>query len=119
MTPNSIRTGRGFDSRTTSVAVGNGDTVTIAAADSARVAAAIAAPGNAFAAALLGITIGEKVAGVVVPLTTLLPGHPACYLSVDKIGTAVMGELFAVNLTGGAVTLGVTLVRQIQPLGAE
>lgn len=119
MTRNSIETGRGFAVTTTGVTVNDDSQAQLVSARGDRVALSVAAPGDAFPTATSAYTIGIVVGGVLVPLTTLTTGHPACYLSVDKIGSAICPVIVAYNHTGNAVTLGVTEVRQTQPWGDE
>lgn len=119
MTPRSIDTGRALSSSTSAVTIADGATGTLATARGDRVALSVAVAGNAFPSAILGVTVGIVIGGALVPLTALTIGHPACYLSVDKIGSAVCAEIRATNLTGGSVTLGVTDVRQTQPWSDE
>lgn len=113
MTPTSIKTGRELSSVVSLAEITDGDTTAILPADAARVAVAVALCATGFTGDAL-MPIGVKVGGQFVPLTSLTVGHPACYLSVDKIGTLVLQELWAQNLTGSDQALGITTVRQLR-----
>lgn len=116
MTPAGIKLGRQFDSRVTSVQVTAESVASLVGADANRVALVVALPAWQDPDIDGSVTIGPVINGVVVPLTTLSAGHPVCYLSVDKIGSALMLALSANNMVTSTVTLGVTIVRQVQEL---
>lgn len=117
MTPVAIATGRKLDSVTALFAIPDSTPTLLAPGDANRVAMSAALLGNS--AALVdanGCVIGPLQNGIVVPLTCMNTSHPACYLSVDKIGSALFPELYAWQVTGAPVYLGVTVVRQVQEL---
>lgn len=116
MTPNSIRTGRQFDSATSAVVATAGANVQLATGDANRVGLVVALPASATAALDGVVAIGPVIDGALVPLTTLSSGHPVCYLSVDKIGSALFPALFVRNGCTGNLTVGVTTIRQVQEL---
>jgi hypothetical protein len=117
MTPTSIRTGRQFDSVTVGRTIIDGETPVVAPPDANRVALSVAltytGPTDLAGG---GLIIGPRINGVVVPLSCLTAGHPACYLSVDKIGSALFAELYARQASGADIAIGVTTVRQVQEL---
>lgn len=119
MTPRSIETGRGLTATTSLVAIDSTASAVLAPADASRCSLTAAVAGDAFTDAVKGIGIGVLVSGTLVPLTCLTAGHPVCYLSVDKMGTLVTQEIRATNLSGGNVTIGVSVTRQVQPWGEE
>lgn len=116
MTPRSIKTGRALDSRTTNHSIATGATTAIGGGDTNRVGVVVSI-GSALVAALDGtIVIVGGQGGSAVPLTVLTPGHPVCYLSVDKIGSALFGAMSVTNNCTGTIPIGVTMIRHPQPL---
>lgn len=116
MTPIGIRTGRSLQSRAAPVSVGAAATVQLVPGAADRVALSVALPA-ALNAALDGtVAIGYLIGPTFTPLTCLTSGHPACYLSVDKLGVAIIEAIYARNASTGTLVLGVTDVRQTQEL---
>lgn len=116
MTPTGIKLGRQYDARFASYSMNDAGQQKLVDADANRVALSASIGELVAALANLQVIIGYRVAGTFQALTCLTSGHPACYLSVDKIGTAVMGEIWAVNRSGDVVEVGVVNVRQVQEL---
>ena len=116
MTPAGIRLGRQYDSRVTAQSVTSGGTVEILKGDANRVALVVAVSQILIADWDGLIIVGPVANNVVTPLTVLTPGHPVCYLSVDKIGSALFTALSVTNDCSGDVSLGITVVRQVQEL---
>lgn len=116
MTPFAIITGRSFQTKSANVSVATATNTSIAPGDAKRVALVVALSEADAKVATMAVAIGPLANGVVVPLTCITPGHPVCYLSVDKIGNAFFSELFAVQTSGAAALLGVTQVQQTQEL---
>lgn len=116
MTPLGIKTGRMLSSVVSVVSVGAGATAALVPGAGDRVALVVALPAAVLTAFDGSIAIGYLIGGVFAALTCLTPGHPVCYLSVDKIGVALFSEISAQNACTGAVVLTVTNVRQTQEL---
>lgn len=114
MTPLGIRTGRALSSVPKTVSVNAGATGELVPGAGGRVALSVALPAAPTAALDGTVAIGYLVNNVFCPLSCLSSGHPACYLSVDKIGVALFGAISARNGTGGALVLGVVDVTQTQ-----
>lgn len=116
MTPRSILTGRNLDSRVSAISVNAGATTSIGDGDANRVGLVVAIGAGLVAAIDGTIVVLGGQAGSAAPLTVLTSGHPVCYLSVDKIGSALFGPLSVQNNCTGAIPLGITMVRHPQPL---
>lgn len=116
MTPRSIETGRALSSLVSTATVADGATGVIAPGRGDRVALVVSMPFATSAVSVGSVAVGYLVGGTFAALTILSAGHPVCYLSVDKIGTALLPEISARNNTGAEVVLGITDVRQTQPL---
>lgn len=114
MTPLGIRTGRSLSSVPATVSVGAGATVQLVAGKGGRVALAVALPSATIAALDGTVAIGYLINSVFCPLSCLSYAHPACYLSVDKIGVALFGAISARNGSSGALVLGVVDIEQTQ-----
>lgn len=116
MTPTGIRLGRQFDAQTSSLDIGAGQQRRIATADANRVALAVAIQAVDLTAMGQPIPVGPFIGTTVVALTALTGGHPACYLSVDKIGSVLFAEIWLNNTQSDDITVGITIVRQVQEL---
>lgn len=116
MTPTAIRTGRQFDSLTSAFSVPNATNTLIAPGDSNRVALVVSIGAIDPADLITTVLVGPIVGSAVVPLTTLTSGHPTCYLSVDKIGPALLQPIYILQSIGASLSVGVTIVRQVQEL---
>lgn len=119
MTPRSIDTGRALSSTVTTVTVADGATGQLVPGRGDRVALVVAMPFDDSAVSVGSVAIGYTIGGTFAVLTVLSVGHPVCYLSMDKIGSAISPAISARNDTGAQVVLGVTEVRQTQPWSDE
>lgn len=111
MTPTSIRTGRALDATTSSFTIATGLTTDVLTGDANRVGLVVSVGALLLAAFDGTIVIRGGNDGAGVPLTVLTPGHPVCYLSVDKIGSVIYGAISVQNNCTGSVTVGVTEAR--------
>lgn len=119
MTPRSIETGRGLDAIAFGVDVPVATATLLAKADGARVAVSIAVGTGVLTEVNSIVSIGVLVGGGVIPLTALTLGHPVCYLSVDKLGSLVTQDIWALHGLDDVASLGVSTVRQTQPWSEE
>lgn len=116
MTPKGIELGRQFDARSFAVEVTSSTTVSVVAADANRVALSVALRTADLTTFTGPVAICARIGTTDVALSALTEGHPACYLSVDKIGSALFAPIVAVNPNADNATIGVTVVRQVQEL---
>lgn len=116
MTPTGIKLGRQFDAQVTAFTLAADSAQLVAPGDGNRVAVSASISNADGVGATALVLIGPKVGNAVVPLTALTPGHPTCYLSVDKLGSLVVQPLFVISSNDPPPSVAVALIRQVQEL---